>query len=299
MAMGSLVLQLRSDCLDGHTSTLEVLRKALVVAKKLSVPKFQDWIGHELHGYGTDDELPEYRKVKGQLKARNPMVGWIPVVFDDPSLTMKLSEGQMIQSVGELESLLKTSGSSSMLLLMLAPELQKQIMQAGGHDFQTSLLVSPAVVQAIIDHVRTAVLEWCLDLEKAGILGEGMTFSPEEKKSASHINYAVHFHRDVTTAQIQQGTSESSQSLTSTVDVASLRSLTAEISGAIDRLGLQSEQQRQLTAELQSVNAQMQAPRPNHGIITEGLKSIRNILEGCAGSLLASGLVYRIGLLLS
>ncbi len=299
MTMGSLVLQLQSDCLDAHTPTLEVLRKALVVARKLSVPKFQNWIEHELRGYGTDDELPEYRQVRGQRKARNPMIGWIPVVFDDPSLTRKLSECQMIQSVGELESLLKTSGPSSVLSVTLAPELQKQIMRAGRNNFQTSLHVSVAIVQAIIEHVRTAVLEWCLDLEKAGILGEGMTFSPEEKKSASHINYTVNFHRDVTTAQIQQGTLESSQSLTSTVDVGILRTLTTEISEAIAQLGLQSEQQRQLTAELESVNAQIQSPKPNHNIMTEGLKSIRNILEGCAGSLIASGLAQRIGLLLS
>jgi hypothetical protein len=293
MTMGSLVLQLQSDCLDAHTPTLEVLRKALVVARKLSVPKFQNWIEHELHGYGTDDELPEYRTINGQLKARNPMVGWIPVVFDDPSVTRKLSQSQMIQSVGELEFLLQSPGRDSMFAVVLDPELQKKIMRAGGQNFQTALYVSAAVVQAIIDHVRTAILEWCLDLEKAGILGEGLTFSPEEKKSASHVNYTVHFHRDVNTAQIQQGTSESSQSLTSTVDVATLRALTAEISGVLYK------QQRQLAAELKSVNAQTEAPQPNHNIITEGLKSMRNILEGCAGSLLASGLVYRIGLLLS
>ena len=36
-----------------------------------------------------------------------------------------------------------------------------------------------------MDRVRNLVLDWALDLEKNGILGEGMTFSDEEKKRAS------------------------------------------------------------------------------------------------------------------
>jgi hypothetical protein len=297
--MASLVLQLQSDCLDRQVTVLEVLRKALVVSKKLSVPKFQDWIEHELHGYGPNDDIPEYRTVGGLLKAWNPNRGWIPVVFDDAELAKRLSQREIGQAIGELENTVKDLGPESSLIVPLPPQVEKQIMQAGKLPLQASLHVTEAAVQGILDQVRTAVLNWCLELEKADILGEGMTFSAEEKRSASHVNYNVHFHRDVNTAQIQQGTSASTQSLASTVDVAGLQSLTSELSKAVTQLGLQSEQQRQLTAELGSLSAQLGAPQPNHTIIKEGLKSVRNILEGCAGSVLASGLIHQVGRFLS
>jgi AbiTii len=293
--MSSLVLQLQSDCLDRRVTLLEVLRKALVVSMKLSIPKFQDWIEHELRGYGPDDDIPEYRVVGGLLRAWNPYRGWIPVVFSDPELAKKLSQRSIGQAIGELENTVKDLGPKSLLIVPLPPETEKQIMEAGELPLQASLHITEAAVQGILDQVRTSVLNWSIELEKAGILGEGMTFSPEEKKSASHINYNVHFHQSVTTAQIQQGTVASSQSLTSTVDIAGLQKLTSELSNAISQLGLQSEQLRQFTAELGSVSAQLQAPQPNHTIIEEGLKSIRNILEGCAGSVLASALFHQVG----
>ena len=39
----------------------------------------------------------------------------------------------------------------------------------------------------IVEAVRNTVLNWSHELEKAGILGEGMTFSVEEKTSAGPI----------------------------------------------------------------------------------------------------------------
>jgi AbiTii-like protein len=299
MATNSLVLELQKECLDGHTPILSVLRKALVIAKKLAVPGFQNWIEHELRGYGPDDQIPEYRTVTGQIKAWNPYRGWIPVMFDDASLARSLSRRPIGQAVGELENLLHDLGKDSSLQVPFDPELERQIMEAGGPPLQPSLHVTQAATQGILDQVRTAVLDWCLKLEEAGVLGEGMTFSPKEVQSASQINYIVNFHQGAAGAHIQQGSSNSSQSITTNVNTAALKSLTSEILEAINELNLESRQQQQLSAELKSVNAQLEAPQPSHSMITEGLKSVRTILEGCAASMLATGLLQKLGLFLS
>jgi len=52
---------------------------------------------------------------------------------------------------------------------------------------------------------------------------------------------------------------------------------------------------RQVQAEVSTVETQLSSPRPNHVILRESLWSIRNILEGCAGSLLASQLIIEMG----
>jgi len=45
------------------------------------------------------------------------------------------------------------------------------------------LIVQQADFVAILDAVRNTVLDWTLKLESDGVLGEGMTFSSQEKKT--------------------------------------------------------------------------------------------------------------------
>jgi len=51
-------------------------------------------------------------------------------------------------------------------------------------------------------------------------------------------------------------------------------------------------------AQLATIEAQLSTSRPNSTIIGESLKTFRNILEGAAGSILASELIQRIPQLL-
>jgi hypothetical protein len=49
--MTSLVEELQRDALDSSVSVLDLLRKALVVATKLNIDEFKEWIELELKGY--------------------------------------------------------------------------------------------------------------------------------------------------------------------------------------------------------------------------------------------------------
>ena len=49
--MSSLVLELQRDAIDPSVSPLNLLRKALIVARKLGIVEFQQWIELELNGY--------------------------------------------------------------------------------------------------------------------------------------------------------------------------------------------------------------------------------------------------------
>lgn len=298
MATDSLVLQLQKECLDNRTPILDVLRKTLVVARKLGVSSLQKWVEQELKGYCHTDEIPEYRIVKGHLKAWNPLRGWIPTVFDDAELVRKLSERPIGQAIGELETLLQRLGANSSLIVPLEPEVERALMRAGSLPLQVSLHITTATAQGILDQVRTSVLNWCLDLEKAGILGDGMTFSVEEKRAASQVNYQVIFHGPVTGSQIQQGTSQSTQSITSTMDLTALQSFVSGVRKALDQLKLQPGPKQQLSADLKSVEAQLTAPEPKTSVIRECLRSARNILEGCAGSMVAHELLQSLAQLL-
>jgi hypothetical protein len=68
--MGSLVLELQRECLDSRIFVSDVLRKALVVARKLGLTEFQAWINSELNGYYAGKiDLPEYRILCAQLRS--------------------------------------------------------------------------------------------------------------------------------------------------------------------------------------------------------------------------------------
>lgn len=79
--MASLVLELQRDALDKSVSTTDLLRKALVVARKLKVTDLVEWLTHELNGYPEGADVPEYRKLQGELKVHNPYHGWMPLMM--------------------------------------------------------------------------------------------------------------------------------------------------------------------------------------------------------------------------
>lgn len=54
-----------------------------------------------------------------------------------------------------------------------------------------SVQLDSAHLQGILDSVRTIILEWGLKLEEDGILGDGMSFSREEKQLASSQTYLI------------------------------------------------------------------------------------------------------------
>ena len=69
--MPALVPELVDMASTPAVSTADLLRRALVVARRLAVPELVDWINSELNGYSG--EVPDYRKLRGQLKVMNPI----------------------------------------------------------------------------------------------------------------------------------------------------------------------------------------------------------------------------------
>ena len=73
--MSSIVIELQQESLNKNISISDLLRKALVVAKKLKISDFEEWITNELNGYEKAEDIPAYRYVAGSVKAWNPHHG--------------------------------------------------------------------------------------------------------------------------------------------------------------------------------------------------------------------------------
>ena len=186
--MGSLVLELQREALDGKVRVSDLLRKALVVASKLKVKEFDEWAKNELQGYNTAS-MPSYRLVKGEIKAFNPYRGWIPVIFRDIKAAELFSQKHIAQPVGEIEDLVSGKDEDALLTIPFPPAVLNELRR--DDDLIPELVVGRAQVFGILEGVRNTILEWSLKLEQDGILGDGLTFSKEEQQIAETTTYNI------------------------------------------------------------------------------------------------------------
>jgi hypothetical protein len=73
-----------------------------------------------------------------------------------------------------------------------------------------------------------------------------------------------------------------------------LGALVQSLATSIEMLGVSSEKMQELQSEIDTIGAQLRSSAPKKSIVTECLRSTRSILEGAAGSALASSLMSQV-----
>lgn len=295
--MPSLVLEVQRDCLNHEIQITDVLRKALVIAKKLDLADFAAWIEAELYGYADPSKIPLYRVLPSSVEVLNPYRGWQPVIFQSARDAEHFSRSDIVESVSHVEGL---SQSDRLLEHAFGPETTANLMRSMEVPLLPKRRIGPAAMNGIVEAVRTEVLQWCLRLEKDGILGEGLTFSEQERAMAGRNEYNTHFHiENMSRSQIQSATSGSSQMFEINAPTPeAAKEVLRQLREHMDGINLKEGDRKQVVADAAAIEIQLAAPKPQQGIVREGFRSIRNILEGTGGSIIASGLIYEITRLL-
>lgn len=295
--MKSLVLELQSDSQNSDICVSALLRKAYVVARKLKIIEFEKWLNSELNGYECDsNDIPKYRSISGSLKGFDHYRGWIPVYIDNSEMANLLLYRKVPDPISIFEDVLIKNGTDS-LVLKYPSETNLTLAKLVRYQTEFQLFFSKSQVVSILDTVRNVVLEWSLKLEEDGILGESMLFTEQEKIVAQEKNYTViNFYGNVSHSQIQHDSVNSPQTMNNEVfDIKKISELIELLKDHFDSVGCQPDQKNIIQSQIDLINAQLKSTKPNSSIISEGLKTIRNILEGATGSLIAAGLLYRIG----
>jgi len=184
---------------------LTVLRKTMRLASKLGRDDISAWLEAEQSGYPDNRDVPEYRKVGTTLAYKTN--GYIPAgygqlmngVEDLPSLdvTCPMPVRESISVVLTwIESLGKGHGiyfpipagsdynRSIRTIVRFNPTIERQI----------TLLIhlNESQIRAIPDRIKDKVLQWSLALERAGVTGEGMTFSAKDKEIAQRVTWNIY-----------------------------------------------------------------------------------------------------------
>lgn len=285
--MSSLVIELQRDALDQNILVTSLLRKALVVAKKLEIPDFEEWISDELNGYDTKD-VPLYRELQGSVRVFNPYRGWQPMFFEDTGIADKLSRRQVVNSICEFENAINESSDNSHYYLAFPPAIENLLSRNSSFPglAQYALCVSKSSYHRIIEAVKTIVLEWAIKLEKDGILGSDMAFTDTEKEKAKTTTYNVNnFYGNVQNSQIQQQSTDSIQTTDArTIDLNELKEFLGSLMSHVSEIGISKESQQELEAEVHTMESQITSPKPKENIIKQCLMSMQRILEGASGT---------------
>ena len=196
--MSKLVIELQRDIIENRLDTISILRKAKLIAAKLSLNDFNQWIDYELNGYDNHADIPEYRNIVGEVKARNPYYGLIPVIMSS-SISKQLNARKLLNPISELVSLSK---SKQPITITLPSEISEILCANEGVHFPCYFIISNSAIMSIIENVKNYLLEWCLKLEKDGILGEEFEFNDSEKEKAKLIPQQINYYGTVVTGNV-------------------------------------------------------------------------------------------------
>lgn len=188
MAATSLVDELQFDAANASVPVGSLLRKAMIVASKLGLRDAPAWCKLELSGYRGQNNVPPYRILHGVLKAKNPYQGWIPAQSPTAELDATFTRQFIVDSVSEIETLCQTEGR---LIIGYPPELQRSLREFFDVPFEFACFMQHSQMKGVLDAVRNLVLDWAISLEKSGVKGVGMTFSPTEIQQAHSVSLHV------------------------------------------------------------------------------------------------------------
>lgn len=295
--MSSLIEELQAQALDPSIPINDLLRKAKVVAEKLDIAELREWVDRELNGYGPTDQYPEYRKIHGEFQAFNPYHGWQPIIFPNPEGLGWLFEPRLINSpVGELD----TASGDGDFAFTLQPNVKAHLVKSLEYPTDVRCLLNRMAILAIPEHVRNKILEWSIRLEKAGVRGEGLSFSPKEKQQAHGVSISIQGNVEnlSNVVGVARGARVTTRQTTEGVDASSLAALCSQLRKHIDLLVPESRQD-DLRLQIEAIESEAQLGTPNLGKLRRALatlqKMIRDGAVSAGSSLVTQGALALIG----
>jgi hypothetical protein len=185
-----LVRKLQAEAANPDASVTNLLRMAKIAATKLNATDALVWINRELNGYMNlkMDDLPRYRRLVGVPVAYNPYHGWQPIQFEHATTAENFALAPINMALGAIEKTVNEAGGGG-LALPYPPEVKVLLQKALLLRVDVQIFLERGQLWNIVDQVKNLILNWALELEKAGILGEDMQFSELEKSDARRITH--------------------------------------------------------------------------------------------------------------
>jgi AbiTii len=293
----SLISKLQAEAVNPEASVTNLLRVAKIVATKLNLGDALVWIDRELTGYMdlAIKDLPPYRRLTGAPKAYNPFYGWQPIHFRDAKTAKFLSEAAVGQALGAIEKTIRNKESGS-YVFPYPHEIKLDVQKAIEVPTDVHVEVQYGQLWNIIEQVRNLILNWALDLEKAGVVGENMQFSETEQENALPVTQQFFIQNVGILGNVTGDATVSNQRATVDLHIGRVKEFVA--TGLATLASLPPSPQAEARSILRSIEEETKANTPNTSRIREWLISLRRICEGVTGSVAAQGLLAMLKMLL-
>lgn len=293
--MSGLIEEIQREAMNEKIAVSSVLRKVRSAASKLELNDIGQWVEYELNGYPSPSELPDYRLLVGNPQAFNPYRGWIPIQMASDRDQKMISACPLIEPIAAYETLLenRTNGYFQVpmtpgIIRMLNTQLDVQFGNMANH-------ITVGQVTAIVERVRNMVLDWALALERSGVTGHALSFSPKERHAAQATGTTINIGSIGSFAgNLGQGNTSGNITLDH-----SQRTQVSEtifkIRKALPALKNDGADTVQLEAALDELEHELHQTKPTKSKIAGLLQDARSALIGAAGSLTAEGAMALIG----
>lgn len=288
-----IIQEIQEDLLNDDIKLSKVLRKAYVPAVKLNLYDLKEWLDKETQGYDFNDKFPQYRKIYGCCKAFNPLYGWTVVNFHSKEAEQELSILPFGKTIFEIEDMLdKTSYTE--FHVQLTTDL---IAKYGITGCNSLVSVFPRRKLAnIINGAKSFLMAYIAKLDDVGIIGKDSEFTMEEKnKAQTVVNQTINVSGGNFMNQV--ATINSKQIQNNSLDMKQVKELYEFLSEDLNKIGLDSEKISLCETELQIIKNELEKDIQNPSIIQQSLKSIKNIIENAAGSVVGQAILHSLNLL--
>ena len=171
-----LLDEIRDDLVNESMGLSNTLRKAKILASRLGVPEFREWLQFELNGYPGADKAPQYRRHRpinmGTFHGpfQSQMKNVVLPTYSLPDWAKDFAENLVfLDGVGHLEGMLAEESDSfsrkwPQELLMVA---RKYIKLSGGMVLVDAWQPIPNhMVSGVLDKIKNVLLDFTLDMQE-------------------------------------------------------------------------------------------------------------------------------------
>jgi hypothetical protein len=288
-----LVEEIQKAAIDPDVAVSTLLRRVKLAAVKLKLDTVQRWVELELDGYSGEPELPAYRTVGGSAMVRDAYTGWQPVALSEG--TEFLQTATVGDSVGKIEALL--AGKGDLIKQYPVNILESLSKHNGAQLLQGGCLISRSAFIGILDAVRNLTLDWVIELERAGILGDGLSFTAQERQQAREV------HSTINVGTIHQMTGNLGVGITSgdithaPLNIDKVKNLVSQIKSHASTLTNEGVDGDALARAIEAVEKHLTAEHPT--LLRHALSELEKVVVKASGSLVAQGVLAVLHQILS
>jgi hypothetical protein len=265
--------------------------KCKILASRLGSSELAEWLNWELNGYATHRPVPEYRKLAITYYASFVNVAWrvdkaaIPLQLVPEKHRNEFREVEFRDGIAKAAALADGNGN----ITVERPELVFALQRTMYPDMNCHAVwgeIPRTEFAQLTGAVKARILDFVLKIEeKNPDAGEAAPTSvpvPKEEVRSLVQNY---FYAPV--GALAQNSSHVTQSVTMALSEADLRKLVTELTSHLGELQLDKRQRARAEAQLSVIRTELSG-KPDSVIISEAVRTLRNITEGAVAGLVAA-----------